>query len=62
MKIEDKRIIKYDSLRTNGVYDEITKTPQKYLINKVRVHHDIDRIYIRYDIEDAVIVYYFINI
>jgi hypothetical protein len=61
MKVEDDRIRINEFLRFESSFTDVMFLPQKFLINKIRVHQDIDRIYVRYDIEDAELLYYFIN-
>jgi hypothetical protein len=61
MNIEDYRIKIYKIKSFSRVVSDIMELPQKYIINSIRIHQDEDRLYMKYDIRDAVLVYYFIN-
>jgi hypothetical protein len=61
MNIEDSRVEIY---RDKGFFwknSDMMELPQKYIINNIRIHQDEDRLYIKYDIRDAALVYYFID-
>jgi len=61
MNIEDSRVEVYRDRGFFGTTSDIMQLPQKYIINNIRIHQDEDRLYMKYDIKDAALVYYFID-